>query len=86
MEFFPKDAIVEMTAMSERALVYSKEDYSHRSIVVYEAVALREGMQDNLTSYFHPLPAVRGSHRVPGHGERQGGKLDHQDHPQAGSD
>lgn len=33
-------------------MVYSKEDYSHRSIVVYEAVALREGMQDNLTSYF----------------------------------
>lgn len=51
-EFFPRGAIVEMTAMSERALVYSNEGYRHRSIIVYEAVALREGAQDNLTSYF----------------------------------
>ena len=52
VEFFPRGTVIEMTAMSERALVYSKDDYRHRTIVLYEAVALREGLQDNLTSYF----------------------------------
>jgi hypothetical protein len=49
--FYPREAVLEMTAMSERAMVFNKEDYKHRAIVVYEAVALREGVQDNLTSY-----------------------------------
>jgi Domain of unknown function (DUF3854) len=52
VRFFPPEAVIEMTAMSERALVYSKEDYEHRTLVLYEAVALREGNDDNLTSYF----------------------------------
>jgi hypothetical protein len=52
VKFFPPEAVIEMTAMSERALVYSKEDYKHRTLVLYEAVALREGNDDNLTSYF----------------------------------
>ena len=52
VKFFPPEAVIEMTAMSERALVYSKEDYQHRTLVLYEAVALREGNDDNLTSYF----------------------------------
>jgi Domain of unknown function (DUF3854) len=52
VRFFPPEAVIEMTAMSERALVYSKEDYQHRTLVLYEAVALREGNDDNLTSYF----------------------------------
>ncbi|MBA2312325.1 MAG: hypothetical protein H0V97_05945 [Actinobacteria bacterium] len=51
VRFFPPEAVLEMTAMSERALVYSKEDFKHRTIVLYEAVALREGVQDNLTAY-----------------------------------
>ncbi|MGA9854489.1 MAG: hypothetical protein WBR29_04345 [Gammaproteobacteria bacterium] len=52
VEFFPKEAVILMTAMSERALIYSKEDYAHRTLILYEATALREGAEDNLTAYF----------------------------------
>ena len=52
VEFFPKEAVIVMTAMSERALIYSKEDYAHRTLILYEATALREGPEDNLTAYF----------------------------------
>jgi hypothetical protein len=52
VRFFPPEAVITMTAMSQRALVYSTEQYAHRTLVVYEAVALREGVQDDLTSYF----------------------------------
>jgi hypothetical protein len=51
MRFFPADAYLEFTAMSERALVYSTEDYAHRTIVIYEVTALREGAEDDMTSY-----------------------------------
>jgi hypothetical protein len=52
--FFPRSALIEMTAMSERALVYMKEPFAHRTIVLYEATALREGAEkeSNLTAYF----------------------------------
>jgi hypothetical protein len=52
LKFFPDDAVIEFTAFSERALVFSKQEYRHRTIVIYELVALREGNDDNLTSYF----------------------------------
>lgn len=52
VRFFPPEAVIEMTAMSERALVYSSQDYQHRTLVLYEATALREGAEDNLTAYF----------------------------------
>jgi hypothetical protein len=52
VEFFPADAVIEFTAMSERALVYSEREFKHRTLVIYEVVALREGADDNLTSYF----------------------------------
>jgi hypothetical protein len=52
VRFFPPEAVITMTAMSQRALVYSTEQYAHRTLVVYEAVALREGVEDDLTSYF----------------------------------
>jgi hypothetical protein len=52
VEFFSKQAVIIMTAMSERALVYSKEEYTHRTLILYEATALREGAEDNLTAYF----------------------------------
>lgn len=52
VEFFPPEAVIVMTAMSERALVYSKEEYAHRTLVLYEATALREDAEDNLTAYF----------------------------------
>jgi hypothetical protein len=50
--FFPSSAFIAMTAMSERALVYMKESYSHRTLILYEAAALREGAENNLTAYF----------------------------------
>ncbi len=53
--FFPDSAYIEMTAMSERALVYDKRDFAHRTIVLFEAVALREQREkteSNLTAYF----------------------------------
>ena len=50
--FFPPEAYLEFTAMSERALVYSNEEYAHRTLVVYEVTALREGVEDDMTSYF----------------------------------
>lgn len=49
---FPPDAYLEFTAMSERALVYSPEEYAHRTLIVYEVTALREGVEDDMTSYF----------------------------------
>jgi hypothetical protein len=50
--FFPDEAYLEFTAMSERALIYSAETYTHRTLVVYEITALREGVEDDMTSYF----------------------------------
>ena len=50
--FFPPEAFLEFTAMSERALVYSPEQYAHRTIVIYEVTAMRENVEDDLTSYF----------------------------------
>jgi Domain of unknown function (DUF3854) len=50
--FFPDEAYLEFTAMSERALIYSTEEYAHRTLVVYEITALREGIEDDMTSYF----------------------------------
>ena len=50
-KFFPPEAFLEFTAMSERALVYSPEQYAHRTIVIYEVTAMRENVEDDLTSY-----------------------------------
>lgn len=52
LRFFPRHAYIPMTAMSERALIYSPEEYAHRTLVMYEVVAMREGVEDDLTSYF----------------------------------
>jgi hypothetical protein len=51
-KFFPKESYLEFTAMSEKALIYSTEEYAHRTLIVYEIVALREGVEDDMTSYF----------------------------------
>ncbi|MGV0618168.1 toprim domain-containing protein [Mycolicibacterium elephantis] len=51
-KFFPPEAYIEFTAMSERALVYSTEEFKHRTLIVYEVTALREGVEDDMTSYF----------------------------------
>lgn len=50
--FFPPEAYLEFTAMSERALVYSTEQFAHRTLIVYEVTALREGVEDDMTAYF----------------------------------
>jgi hypothetical protein len=49
--FFPTEAFLEFTAMSEKALIYSSEQYTHRTIVIYEVTAMREGVEDDMTSY-----------------------------------
>ncbi len=41
LAFFPKSAYYELTAMSERALAYSKEPVVHRVLVIHEASAIR---------------------------------------------
>jgi hypothetical protein len=51
-EFFPPESYIEFTGMSQRALIYSTEEYAHRTLVVYEVTALREGVEDDMTSYF----------------------------------
>jgi hypothetical protein len=51
LRLFPAEALVVYTAMSSLALVYSNEEYAHRTIVIYEATALREGDEDNMTAY-----------------------------------
>ena len=50
--FFPPEAYLEFTGMSEKALVYSTEEYANRTIIIYEVTALREGVEDDMTSYF----------------------------------
>ena len=42
---FPDEAKLVMTAMSERALIYLEDDLAHRTVVLYEAVALRENRE-----------------------------------------
>ena len=52
---FPSAAVSIFTGMSERALIYSEEQYAHRTIVLYEAAALREKAEKtegNQTAYF----------------------------------
>jgi hypothetical protein len=47
LEFFPAHTYYALSAMSERALVYSKEPLEHRILVVYEAA----GLQGELATY-----------------------------------
>ena len=42
LKFFPESAYYALTAMSERALAYSKEPLKHRFLVLYEAAGLGE--------------------------------------------
>jgi len=47
LRFFPEAAYFERTAMSDRALAYSDEDFRHRHLVIYEAA----GMTSDIASY-----------------------------------
>jgi hypothetical protein len=40
LKFFPKASYYDLTAMSDRALAYSEEDFQHRFIVLYEGAAM----------------------------------------------
>jgi hypothetical protein len=65
LRFFPPEAYLEMTGMSSRALVYLEDDYRHRTIVVYEAEALREDDEHSLVSYFVRSLLSEGQIRYP---------------------
>ena len=55
VRLFPRHAVIVKTGMSERALVYMKEDFAHRTLIIYEATALREGREKSdgdQTAYF----------------------------------
>lgn len=41
-KFFPQQATLPFTGMSEKALILSSRSFEHRTIIVYEATALRE--------------------------------------------
>ena len=68
LKFFPDEAVVTMTAMSERALIYMEDDFSHRTLVLFEAVALREEREkteSNLTAYIVRSLLSEGEIRYP---------------------
>jgi hypothetical protein len=68
LAFFPEEAYIELTAMSERALIYDKRDFAHRTLVLFEAVALREQREkteSNLTAYFVRTLLSEGRIRYP---------------------
>lgn len=53
-DLMPPEALFVMTAMSERALIYLKEPLKHRTLVLFEAVALqenREKSEGNMAAY-----------------------------------
>ncbi|MBZ0089748.1 MAG: hypothetical protein K8H90_05145, partial [Thermoanaerobaculia bacterium] len=43
LKLFPQSAAVVRTAMSDRALVYTDEDFQHRTLVLFEADAMASG-------------------------------------------
>jgi Domain of unknown function (DUF3854) len=68
LKFVPDEAVIAMTAMSERALIYMEDDFSHRTLVLYEAVALREEREkteSNLTAYIVRSLLSEGEIRYP---------------------
>ena len=52
VDFFPRDAVIEFTSMSEKALIYRQGDYKHKTLLIYELTGLREGNDGDQTSYF----------------------------------
>lgn len=49
IRFFPDEAVVEMTAMSERVLIYSEDEYAHRTILMLEASGLQD--EESMQAY-----------------------------------
>jgi hypothetical protein len=55
VRLFPRHAVIVKTGMSERALIYMREEFAHRTLVIYEATALREQREKtegDQTAYF----------------------------------
>jgi hypothetical protein len=48
LKFFPPAAYFVRTGMSERAIIYSTEDYRHRFLVLFEAAGMNSEMQSYL--------------------------------------
>ena len=68
LRFVPPEALIVMTAMSERALVYMDEEFAHRTLVLYEATALREEREktdSNMTAYIVRSLLSEGRIRYP---------------------
>jgi hypothetical protein len=68
LRFVPEDALIVMTAMSEHALIYLKEEFAHRTLVLYEATALREEREKaegNVTAYLVRSLLSEGQIRYP---------------------
>ena len=77
LRFFPDEAVITMTAMSERALIYMEDDFAHRTPVLFEAVALREEREkteSNLTAYIVRSLLSEGEIRYPVAGRDESGK------------
>jgi hypothetical protein len=51
LEFFPAEAYSARTGMSEHGLIYSKEEFKHRVLVIFEAPGMGNE-KDEKTSYF----------------------------------
>jgi hypothetical protein len=55
VEFFPPEAVIVFTGMSEKALLFSEASFEHRTIIIYEASALRERAErqsGDMTAYY----------------------------------
>jgi hypothetical protein len=68
LRFLPPESLIVMTAMSERALIYMKDDFCHRTLVLYEATALREEREkteSNITAYLVRSLLSEGQIRYP---------------------
>jgi hypothetical protein len=79
LRFFPAEAVITMTAMSEKALVYMKDDFAHRTLVLYEAVALREEREkteSNQTAYIVRSLLSEGEIRYPVAVRGDGGNIE----------
>jgi len=48
LKFFPPAAYFVRTGMSERAIIYSDEDYRHRFLIIFEAAGMNSEMQSYL--------------------------------------
>lgn len=63
-QLFPEDALISMTGMSERALVYDQRSYRHRFLLVSESTALQQGSGKGASVMATLIREVTSSHQV----------------------